>query len=77
MSQPSFSGPGDASGLPPGGGAPGGGAPGGGGLGAAGRDERLAWFAHGAARAVPSGGLAEVLDDLAGRGWRYAGGTGD
>jgi hypothetical protein len=68
MSQPSFPGPGDDPGLPGGaGGVPGGGA----------RDERLAWFAYRAPRPVPSGGLAEAMEDLAGAGWRYAGGTDD
>src|SRR5580693_8851632 len=46
---------------------------------AAGRDERLAWFAKGAAgnRCVPSGGLAEMLEDLGGSGWRCPGSTDD
>jgi Domain of unknown function (DUF222) len=64
MSQPSFSGHG--SGLP-------------GDSSAGGRDGRLGWFADGGAgnRCVPSGGLAEMLEDLAGSGWRCPGATDD
>jgi Domain of unknown function (DUF222) len=45
----------------------------------AGRDPRLGWFADGAPgnACVPSGGLAEVLEDLGGAGWRCAGTTDD
>ena len=44
-----------------------------------GRDPGLAWFADGAPgnRCVPSGGLAELLEDAGGGGWRCAGTTDD